>query len=403
MKRVLVMPVCVLIIAVLCLPVAGTGPAQHVQASQTTIVVLRQGPDYSGTSDAFIDSDYPNNNYGWSDWLMVAANNVRSGLIRFELRGYVPDRTPIRSAVLELYAYERAKPLEQVVATYRVRRPWSENQATWNLAATGRAWGAPGCNDTSTDRDPLPSDQVTVSATSQWVRLNVTAMVQDWVNNPAANYGLMVRGVFLGPPAEYMFLTRDSGHTYWRPTLRIEYGEGGGPTPSYTQSPTQTRTMTPTATGSRTPSPTQTRTATRTQPATSSRLHLPVVQLGRREPVCDAYEPNNSYTEAYGPLVVGSSYVAYLCSDDPADWYYVDVPGPRNIVVNLAVPAVADYDLYLYYEGDWVNFVGKSNSYGFGVGERIVYSAPWGGRYYVLVHPFGARSSTHPYVLSVSY
>jgi hypothetical protein len=68
------------------------------------------------------------------------------------------------------------------------------------------------------------------------------------------------------------------------------------------------------------------------------------------------------------------------------------------------VPAVADYDLYLYRWGDCADFVAKSDKYGSGVAEHIEYTPAQVGRYYIRVHPYeGGHSDAQPYVLVVRY
>jgi hypothetical protein len=406
MRRALIQVIAISLVLT-CVPSASAEPIPTGKASSVSTIVLQYGASYTQTTDVYIDAWTPEDNWGWSDWLMVTASNIRVGLIRFDLSGYVPQGATVFSATLELYAYERAKDLEELVATYKVRRRWVEYEATWNRAAVGQDWGLPGCDDPATDRVALASDTTVVSATGQWYKFNVTSMVQDWVNDPASNNGVLVKGVSTGAPAEYMFLSRESGMSEWRPILRIQYEASTStatptptPTSSRTPTPTKTPTPTPTATGSRTPVVTPTRTPTSEARA---RLYLPLLFKSPGQTLCDSYEPNDRYWEAYGPLVAYRSYLSYLCAGDLADWYYFSLASPADITVDLSVPAVADYDLYLYREGNWANAIAASNTSGYGTGERIVYSSAPPGTYYLLINPFRSSSDTHPYVLELQY
>jgi hypothetical protein len=239
------------------------GQPAAAQASQASTVVLQDGlAGYSGTADVYIDNWEPDTNWGDRDWLMVTAAQNRAALVRFELSGYVPQGAVIQSATLELYAIERTRDLTETVATYLVRRQWSEYEATWNRATASQYWGSAGCNDVVTDRDPVPSDAVAVSALGQWYSFNVTSMVQLWADDPASNYGLLAKGIYEGLPIEYMFLSSDRGQPELRPALSIEYSLP-------TATPTPTPTHTPTSTPMPTPTPTHTATATPTSTATS--------------------------------------------------------------------------------------------------------------------------------------
>jgi hypothetical protein len=222
------------------------------QTSRASTVVLQEGAaGYSGTTDVYLDHDYPDDNWGDRDWLMVTAAETRVALVRFELSGHVPPGATIQSATLELYADSRTRDLAEQVAAYLVRRQWVESEATWNRATASQYWGTAGCNNLVTDRDPVPSDTVPLSTLGQWYSFNVTGMVQQWVNNPAVNYGLLLRGVNEGQPIEYMFFSSDSGESERRPILRIEYTLAGA-TPTQPQ-PTQTLTPAPSATSTQQP------------------------------------------------------------------------------------------------------------------------------------------------------
>lgn len=236
--------------------------------------ILQEGvAGYSGTADAYMDNWNPDTNYGDRDWLMVTAAENRAALIRFELSGYVPQGAIIRHATLELYAWERNRELTERIGAYLVRRYWTEEDATWNRATVGQYWGSPGCNDLVTDRDPAASDIVSVFAAEQWYGFNVTGMVQRWVDDAGANYGLLLKGINEGQPIEYMFLSSDGGQTTLHPILRIEYTM---PTATPTSTPTHTPTSTATPTATSTPAPTATATATPAPTATVTATLLPV-------------------------------------------------------------------------------------------------------------------------------
>jgi hypothetical protein len=169
------------------------------------------------------------------------------------------------------------------------------------------------------------------------------------------------------------------------------------PTNTATETATATATWTPIATASKTPTATATRTETVTATATPRpmRVVMPII-LGAFTPLCDAYEFNDDFVHAWGPLRSGQDYDAYLCADDSVDWYYFDATQAGPVVIDLRVPPTVDYDLYLYAQGAQI---GQSTLYGLGVAEHIEITATGPGRFHVRVYPYSGRDSSNAYRL----
>lgn len=165
---------------------------------------------------------------------------------------------------------------------------------------------------------------------------------------------------------------RDAGSSPWSNTRSVTVCQP-------TATPTPTPTMTPT------PGP--------------SFIWLPIVIKSYRP---DPYEPNDSSSQAYGPLVSGVIYRSYVWSPNDRDWYYINVSALNTITIDLDVPSVADYDLYLY-DSSATNLVAKSDSYGNGVDEHIEYEPNQIGKYYILVYPYQGYSDTDPYSLVATF
>lgn len=125
------------------------------------------------------------------------------------------------------------------------------------------------------------------------------------------------------------------------------------------------------------------------------RAYLPLIMRNYR---ADTYEPNDSHQQAYGPLVSGTTYRSYIWAPDDDDWYYIEVSALDTITIDLNVPPVADYDLYLY-DSTGTNIVAKSDSFGNGVDEHIEYQPDQTGRYYIRVYPYQGYSDSDPYSL----
>jgi hypothetical protein len=113
-------------------------------------------------------------------------------------------------------------------------------------------------------------------------------------------------------------------------------------------------------------------------------------------------EPNDSISQARGPMVSGLSYYgAFSSTGDNEDYFFFQLAAPFPVVelwlTNMADGS--DYDLYLYdADGDLVAW---SNDYG-SADEYIQVPALTPGRYYVRVHRWEGVSS-QPYHLMGIY
>jgi uncharacterized protein YjbI with pentapeptide repeats len=150
----------------------------------------------------------------------------------------------------------------------------------------------------------------------------------------------------------------------------------------------------PTATPSNTPTPSTTPTVTPTRTRTPTRTLTPT-------PGKDTYEPNNSFSTAYGPLENDEEYYSFIWSTTDRDYYWFEIGGLDRITVKLSnIPSGTDYDLFLYDANQYE--VGRSE--GTDDDDKITLS-PWMlGKYYVLVRSQNSTySRAQAYRLKVTY
>ena len=113
----------------------------------------------------------------------------------------------------------------------------------------------------------------------------------------------------------------------------------------------------------------------------------------------DLYEPNDSMIRAFGPLVPGQEYQAYVSAKDDVDYFYLEIETPQTVKITLTdIPPERDYDLYLITgEEDILSSSASSGQ----EEERIVYTTSSVGVFYVLVLPFHDFSEVTPYTLQL--
>ena len=104
-----------------------------------------------------------------------------------------------------------------------MKRNWSESSATWNQYASGSNWATAGANG-STDRGTTVLGTVTASANGAYtINLNTAgiARVQSWVDNPSANYGMILMD---GANSNGLdFSSSEASTTSQRPKLTVNY------------------------------------------------------------------------------------------------------------------------------------------------------------------------------------
>jgi len=214
----------------------------------TMQMIYQQGvspsPDYNGASDTFISRMGDESlNYGSDQLLALHSGDQRAILVRFNLDGLAAGDT-IASAVLSLFV--SAHPtgtLALPVSVYSVLRPWNETEATWYNATANSLWTLAGCNGPGTDRASLLSASTVLTNTDVWISLDVTRLVQRWVNDPGSNFGLVIKA---GNPIDVAAAATQAGDEYLfhsgefaadpttRPKLTVNYVPAGAGSPTAT-------------------------------------------------------------------------------------------------------------------------------------------------------------------------
>ena len=117
------------------------------------------------------------------------------------------------------------------------------------------------------------------------------------------------------------------------------------------------------------------------------------------------YEPNDTPDQAFGPLIPGQLYEAYMWdATDQNDYYHITPNNTDPVNVALThIPAGRDYDLYIYYhDGNQYQLVTRSAFTG-DVDEQVTFTPVAGQKYYIRVYRFSALGSQQPYNLQADY
>jgi hypothetical protein len=142
--------------------------------------------------DVQISSTSPTANFGLTTSCGVAGGEVaKSCLIKWDL-GPIPTNAVIDSAYVRFSIFDGSVSSFDI---HQVNASWEEIEANWTKRDAVNNWSSPGCNSTPSDRTTAPVATF-VGPVGTWsFDLNSLgrAMIQNWVANPSANKGIIIR------------------------------------------------------------------------------------------------------------------------------------------------------------------------------------------------------------------
>lgn len=202
-------------------PTSTPSPTFTPTATPSAVtVVLQQGENgYWGVRDTFIDFYNPTTTNGDARALRVRTGDIMATLLRFDL-DMIPQDAAIEEATLSLWAYSATNANLLVADVFPVLRPWSALDATWISATQAITWGLPGCNAVGVDRGGVIVDTQIFDSWGHWYTFTVSSLVQNWIQDPPANHGLVIKG--RGDPVGYSLWSSEASIGF-RPFLTIIY------------------------------------------------------------------------------------------------------------------------------------------------------------------------------------
>jgi hypothetical protein len=172
------------------------------------------------TKDTGISSADPTTNFGTDASVELGYNAARNVLVYFDMSG-IPAGSTVNTATLSIYVDAKYGLWNSItVGVFRVIRSWNETQATWNKSDNSTNWGTAGCNNTTTDRDGTAEGSITIyNVSGVWKTLDITALVQEWVNG-TANQGIALIQTNTATNTAYGITMREGAND---PKLEVTY------------------------------------------------------------------------------------------------------------------------------------------------------------------------------------
>lgn len=189
---------------------AGNGIAAVYKFSFSTAPVPTESVDLPAVMDAGIDGDLPDWT-GKDDIISVYAYSSPTkkpmyGLIRFDLSAY--EGSYIDSAVLKLYAVGPYI-YPGTVEISRIAEAWVETTVTWRTK--------PALDTAIVLTAQIPSQG------DEWIEVDVTALVQSWIEGSFPNQGIYLIVPYQGKQVGFTFAARDYDESGKQPILHLDY------------------------------------------------------------------------------------------------------------------------------------------------------------------------------------
>jgi Zn-dependent metalloprotease len=128
------------------------------------------------TADAWVDSQFPNDNYGGDDTIEVNSGPLRNAYLQFPVQNAVPHGAEILSARLIAYQVDGA-PFSDI-GLRQVNGPWTEDGVTFaNQPSTTNGFGSTYLDGTT--------------GTREW---DLTFLMQNWADGIAPTFGVQLWG-----------------------------------------------------------------------------------------------------------------------------------------------------------------------------------------------------------------
>lgn len=206
---------------------AGCGPFTDVSQSfgkgsySSQITTNNVGGNVSSitvpvSGDSFIQKDNSTANYGSNAELQVGGSyfgsNYERAIYRFDMEnaGIAPGAT-IVSAVARFYVVSFTH--TKNVTVHQITADWDEATVTWG--------------DISNDVNTSPLGSIPPGTpTGQYVEVNITALVQSWINGAAENYGVTLAPARLNGSTTARYTSREYGNVSQRPELVVKVSDG---------------------------------------------------------------------------------------------------------------------------------------------------------------------------------
>ena len=200
----------------------------------TTVQNATVDNQYTGVIDLNLDSlnnTTTNPDAGFLSILNGTDLRVRNQLMRFDGLSNISSGVTVNSATLYIRSvFTNAGTvdvdLRRVIQSFPIVSPDLPSWDNYNQN-TASAWDTAGCEGDGTDRVATPESTTSISsAGGTWFALDLTSLVEDWINGTVANEGCLLSTDDVA--GTIRSLTSSEGTDGQRPELIVDWTAAGG-------------------------------------------------------------------------------------------------------------------------------------------------------------------------------
>ena len=166
------------------------------------------------SDDAWIKSDAPTQNYGGDAQLRTyfdfSPSTTQRTLYRFDVAAAgIPSGALVVSAVAKIFVLDSNSSAS--VTVHRINADWTESTVNWDSINASYDFSSIGS---------VPKG----AAVGQYTSVNITSLVQGWINGSTANQGIMLKTGWIGDLAQ--FTSKEYSNIAQRPYLEVRISDG---------------------------------------------------------------------------------------------------------------------------------------------------------------------------------
>jgi Tfp pilus assembly protein PilX len=175
-----------------------------------------QNTALSATADSFVEEDDPDAPKGTDTRLELSeeAGARKRILLHFDTTTYAPG-TALQNAVLRIYVETNSLVADARISAWRLTEGWVETEVSWNERTAGVPWATPGG---SYSAPAATSNVLGVGVATTWYELDITPLVQQWVDSPAENFGVLLS---IDQPSDVQLRSLDDSGGSYTPALVV--------------------------------------------------------------------------------------------------------------------------------------------------------------------------------------
>ncbi len=207
---------------------AGADGVPGPQVAQFEYLVFPEAA-YAGSDDSFISAGAPGISYGTcTNAILNGSGSKMRMLVKFDMNGYIPSDAVVEKAYLTVYAGAVTSPGVSAVC-HKLTKPWLEGTtcgsgatgATWNTYNSVNTWTTAG-GDFETAACSAGTLEIRTADNYSEVEISA-ATVQEWVDNPSSNYGMIIKAQDESIAGDVSVFTNESGTPCMKPRLTVYY------------------------------------------------------------------------------------------------------------------------------------------------------------------------------------